>query len=57
MKRIRWYIETSKHGSRCSGEFEVEDGATNDEIDEQAKQEAFNDVNWGWYEGRSKRDA
>jgi hypothetical protein len=48
MKKIKWHVETTVHGSRCQGETEVEDNATDDEIDEQVREEVFNVVSWGW---------
>lgn len=43
---IKGYIamETSKQDF----EFEINSDASDDEIEEEAKQEAFEFINWGW---------
>jgi hypothetical protein len=46
MRKVIGYIETARSGSRCTFEFEVDDDATNEEIQELAKDRAFEDVNW-----------
>lgn len=50
MREIRWTL-TIGFGDKLDGNFEVEDNASDDEIEEQAKQEAFNGVDWSWYDG------
>ena len=48
MKKITVYIETACVGSRCEDEFEVDDDATEEEIEETAKEIAFDMLNWGY---------
>lgn len=50
MRKIRWSLETDAVGVRWEGEVEVEDDATEEEIDEIVKTEAFNYISWGWSE-------
>ncbi|MDD5353252.1 MAG: hypothetical protein PHS93_08850 [Candidatus Omnitrophica bacterium] len=52
MKKIRWYLNTGFAGATHEGEFEIEDDATNEEIDEYARTEAFNCIEWGWEEAK-----
>jgi hypothetical protein len=46
MKRVVGYIQTDKHGSRCDFEFEVEDDATPEQIEHEARETAFQYVEW-----------
>jgi hypothetical protein len=48
MKKIKWHAETNMHGSRVEGETEVDDAATDEEIEDQVREEVFNVVSWGW---------
>jgi len=48
MKKIEGYIETGMVGSRREFEFEMEDGATPQEIEEAAKEAAFNLIEWNY---------
>lgn len=50
MRTIEWSLETSQQGADWSGEIEVEDDATNDEIDQLVREEVFNIISWGWTE-------
>ena len=50
MKVFVAYIETTNDGSRCEEEFEVPDDATDEVIEETAKEVAFNMGGWGYYE-------
>ncbi len=47
MKKIRWWLETG-FIDVCEGEFEVEDDTPEEEIEELAKEEAFDWIDWGW---------
>lgn len=49
MRLFRGEITTDVVGASCEFEFEVEDDATEQEIEETAKETAFNLVDW-WYE-------
>ena len=53
MKRIKWYLDTG-FGRNCryEGEIEIEDNATEDEIEAEVKEEAFNCISWGWKEAK-----
>lgn len=48
MKRFEGIITTDVIGSECEFEFEVDDDATEDEIEREAKNAAFNYIEW-WY--------
>lgn len=50
MRTIRWVLETGIAGCDIEDEFEVDDDTTNEEIDEIAKDTAFNNIGWSWYE-------
>jgi len=52
MKKFTGVICTNKVGSDCHFEFEVEDDATEEEIDEMAKEVAFESIDW-YYEQES----
>jgi len=49
-RKIKWYVETTMRGSRCEGETEVDDNATDDEVEQQVRDEVFNVAVWGWEE-------
>lgn len=48
MRTIQWHCETGKQGVDFGDEFEVEDDATDEEIDALVREEVFNIVSWGW---------
>lgn len=48
MKMVRGWVETRMVGSRCEFEFEVEDDATDEEIDEYARDVMFDCVEWSF---------
>ena len=48
MKKVKGFIETDKVGSRCGFEFEVEDDATGAEIEEYAREAAFELIEWSY---------
>lgn len=48
MKIVEWNLETSQRGAEWSGEIEVDDDATDAEIDSIVREEVFNIVSWGW---------
>lgn len=48
MKQIKGYIKTNKVGSTCEFEFEIEDDATPEEIEEWAKEAAFENIEWSY---------
>jgi hypothetical protein len=50
MRIIEWNLETSMQGADWSGEIEVDDDATDTQIDELVREEVFNIVSWGWTE-------
>ena len=54
MRKFKGTIETNVIGSACEFEFEVEDNATEDEIEEEAKETAFNFINWQYQEVKSR---
>lgn len=56
MKTVKWWLDTELSREVLEGEFEVEDDATETEIEELAKLEAFNYVDWGWEVKKEKLD-
>ncbi|MDU8618749.1 hypothetical protein RYB67_09265 [Pseudomonas syringae] len=50
MRRFTGSIKTDVQGSEVEFEFEVEEGATQEQIDEEAKQAAFDCVQWHYSE-------
>ena len=44
------YLETGFAGCAIAEEFEVDDNATDSEIEEQAREVIFDCVDWGWHE-------
>lgn len=50
MKKIRAYLETGFAGCAIEEEFEVDDNASDTEIEEQAREVIFDCVDWGWHE-------
>lgn len=50
MKKIKAYLETGFAGCEIEEEFEVEDNATEKEIEEQAREVIFDRISWGWEE-------
>ena len=47
MKTIRVYVETNLVGSRVTGEIEVEDDATDDEVELSLREWMFENIEWG----------
>lgn len=45
---IEWSVETGFAGETYKGEIEVDDNATDEEIDELVREEVFNVIEWGW---------
>jgi len=50
MRTFTGIIKTDAQGSEVEFEFEVEDNATQEEIEEEAKQAAFDCVQWSYNE-------
>lgn len=50
MRKIKAYLETGFAGCRIEEEFEVEDDATDAQVEEQAREAIFDRVDWGWHE-------
>ena len=48
MKKIKGYIKTKKVGSTCEFEFELDDDATAEEIEEYARESAFEQIEWSY---------
>lgn len=46
MKKVKWLLETGFAECVHEDEFEVEDDATDDVIEEMAKEAAFNCISW-----------
>lgn len=50
MRKFVGKIGTNKVGSDCEFEFEVDDDATEDEIEDAAREAAFQNVEWNYEE-------
>lgn len=50
MRKFKGRIMTNIIGSEVDFEFEVDDDATEEEIEEEAKEAAFNYIDWGYEE-------
>lgn len=50
MRIIDWSVETGQSGGTQSGTIEVEDDATDEQIDSAVGEEVFNIISWGWSE-------
>lgn len=50
MKKIKYEISTGYCGADYRGEFEVEDDATDEEIEEMIEQEVWNYIEYSWSE-------
>lgn len=50
MRKIRAYLNANIVGGDIEVEFEVEDDATDDEIEKEAFQQVMNFVDWYWEE-------
>ena len=50
MRKFKGSICTNAVGSECEFEFEVRDDATEEQIEEEAREAAFNWVNWEYDE-------
>ena len=50
MRKIKAYLDTGFAGCRIEEEFEVEDDATQQQIEEEAREAVFNSIDWGWHE-------
>ncbi len=46
MRTFKGVIRTDAVGSECEFEFQVDDNATKDEIEKEAKEAAFENVEW-----------
>lgn len=56
MRKFQGVIKTNIVGSGCSFEFEVEDDATEKEIEEAAREQAFENIDW-YYEEVKESDS
>lgn len=50
MRKIKVYLETGFAGCRIEEEIEVEDDATDAEVEDLAREAIFDRIDWGWYE-------
>jgi hypothetical protein len=48
MNKYIAFVKTYMQGSVCEEEFEMPDNATEEEIEEAAREAAFNNVDWWW---------
>jgi hypothetical protein len=47
--RYRWYLSAGGPTSELTGEFDAEPGMTDTDIEQLARELAFNEVDWGYY--------
>lgn len=45
---VNWYLEIGMQGCDRSGEVEVDDDATDADIEAAVREEVFNFISWGW---------
>ena len=57
MRVIAWEIDTGFAGGIHEGEFEVDDDATDAEIDEMVQQELWNLIEYSWREVKDDTSA
>lgn len=57
MRTIHWQIEMGLNGCNMSGTFEVEDDATDEDIEEIAKESALDCISWTWHEAEKEEKA
>lgn len=50
MRTIHWHLSNGIAGADQEGEFEIEDNTSNDEIEELAREAAFDCIDWWWDE-------
>lgn len=50
MRRFRGYIKTNRIGSRSEFDFEVDEDATSAQIEEIARETAFDQIEWNYEE-------
>lgn len=48
VKTIKVTVQTQKVGSKCEITFEIEDDATEEEIEEVAMASMFDMIDWNW---------
>lgn len=48
MRTINWVVENGLVGCRQTGTIEVEDDASDEEINEMVREEVFNVIEWSW---------
>lgn len=48
MRKIRAWIRTSKVGSKCEDVIEVPEGISDNDLEELARDVAFNYMEWGY---------
>lgn len=53
MRQFKGFIKTDMVGSECEFEFEVGDEATEEEIEQEARDAAFDNVEWNFREVES----
>lgn len=48
MKTVSWYLSIGYPTANRTGEFEVEDGTPEAEIEKMVRDEAYNFIEWSW---------
>jgi hypothetical protein len=56
MKKIQWYLTIGYPTADRSGEIEVNENATDEEIEEIVCEEANNYIEWGWSKSSDEED-
>ena len=47
--KIKWHISIGLVGCQHEGEFEIDDNATEEEIEHEARETAFDHIEWSWW--------
>jgi hypothetical protein len=50
MRKIKVYLDTGFAGCKHEDIIEVDDDITDEDVDEIARDTAFNWIEWGWYD-------
>lgn len=50
MRKIKWHLTIGYPAADREGDFEVEDDASDEEIEKIARDEAYNFIEWNWSE-------
>ncbi len=52
---VKWYLDTRFAGCSYEGEFKINKNTPEEDIERQVKEEALNNIEWGWWRERDKQ--